>query len=167
MSRDTVPGVFRSILCAVDFSSNSRAALRYAAMVARLSEARLIVLHVQDPLLATVAASRPDADAILAAAERDLRRVASAALGHATPRVSTTLLMIAGKPAREIVEAADRHNCDLIVMGYRGAGHASRLLFGSTTDGVLRTTTLPVLAIPPSRRRARLPVERTRLRRVS
>jgi hypothetical protein len=39
MARTAVPRVFRSILCPVDFSNNSRAALRYAAMLARLSDA--------------------------------------------------------------------------------------------------------------------------------
>ena len=56
MSRDPAPRVFRSILCPVDFSPNSRAALRYAAMLARLSDAHLVVLFVDDPLLATAAA---------------------------------------------------------------------------------------------------------------
>ena len=168
MPRDTAPRVFRSILCPVDFSRNSRAALRYAAMLARLPDAHLIVLYVNDPLLATAASTRPDAEAIMVATENDLRRFVAGALRHATPSVSTTLLTIAGKPSSEIVRAAERHDCDLIVMGYRGVGRASRLLFGSTTEGVMRTTTVPVLAIPPTRRAARLPAaDRARLKRAS
>ena len=167
MPRDTSPRVFRSILCPVDFSSNSRAALRYAAMLARLSDARLIVLYVNDPLLATVAAARPSAEAILAATEHDLRSFVRGALHGTTPSVATTLLTIAGKPAEEIVRAAERHRCDVIVMGHRGAGRAARLLFGSTTEGVVRMAAVPVLAVPVARRRARLPSERRRLRRAS
>ena len=167
MPRDNVPGVFRTILCAIDFSTNSRAALRYAAMVARLSDAHLIVLYVNDPLLVTAAATRPDAKAILASTDDDLRRFVLRAMRNATPRVATTLLTLAGKPAHEIVTAARRHHADLIVIGHRGAGRASRLLWGSTTEGVMRTTTVPVLAIPPARRQARLPGPRAGLRRVS
>ena len=167
MSPIAAPRVFRSILCPVDFSSNSRAALRYAAMLARLSDAHLIVLYVNDPLLATAAATRPDAEAILVSTENDLRRFVTAVIVHGMPRIATTLLTIAGKPSREIVIAADRHDCDLIVMGYRGVGRATRLLFGSTTEGVVRTSRVPVLAVPPARRRARLPVVRTGLRRAS
>jgi nucleotide-binding universal stress UspA family protein len=167
MSRTIVPRVFRSILCPVDFSQNSRAALRYAAMLTRLSNARLFVLHVNDPLLAAVAASRPDAAAILGAGDRDLRRFVSTVVGSPASPMATTLLTIAGKPAREIVNAAQRHRCDLIVIGYRGAGRASRLLFGSTTEGVMRTSTVPVLAVPPARRRARLPAVRRTLKRAS
>src|SRR4026207_759590 len=77
MPRDTFPRVFRSILCPVDFSPNSRAALRYAAMLARLSEAHLIVLYVDDPLLAAVMAARATAPTMIAANEKELQRLAA------------------------------------------------------------------------------------------
>jgi nucleotide-binding universal stress UspA family protein len=167
MPRHNSPRVFRNILCPVDFSSNSRAALRYAAMLARLSGAHLLVLYVNDPLLAVAAAGRLDAAAVLTSTEKDLRRFASGILQDPTPPISATLLSIGGKPVQEIVAAADRHACDLIVIGYRGAGRASRLLFGSTAEGVVRMAPTPVLAVPPARRRARLPMDRSRLKRVS
>lgn len=168
MPRDTFPRVFRSILCPVDFSANSRAALRYAAMMARLSDAHLMVLYVDDPLLAAVMAARRTASTMIAATETDLRRFVTRALGAATPAPAVAVMTRAGTPAREIVNAAKRHGCDLIVIGYRGVGRTSRLLFGSTTEGVIRTTTVPVVAIPPARRRARLPVATRRtLKRAS
>jgi nucleotide-binding universal stress UspA family protein len=167
MPRNVAPRFFRSILCPIDFSNNSRAALRYAAMLARLSDAHLLVLYVNDPLLATAAATRPDAEAILASTDKEFRRFVSAIVSKPTPTISATLLTVAGKPAQEILKAAERHDCDLIVMGYRGVGRASRLLFGSTTEGVVRTSTIPVLAVPPPRRRARLPIVRPGLRRAS
>ena len=46
----------RHVLCPVDFSDASRAALRQAAAVAEYFGARLTVLTVDDPLLAQVAA---------------------------------------------------------------------------------------------------------------
>lgn len=156
MARDAAPSVFHSILCPVDFSANSRAALRYAAMLSRLSDAHLYVMYVEDPLLAVAAATRSDARAVLVSTDNDLHRFVTGALRGTTPAPETTLLTIAGKPAREIVRAAQRHGCDLIVMGYRGAGRASRLLFGSTTEGVVRLSGVPVVAVPPSRRGARV-----------
>ena len=168
MPRDSSPRVFRSILCPVDLSANSRTALRYAAMLARLSDAHLVVLFVDDPLLATAAAARRGAAALVASTEGDLRHFISSTLRNTTPRASTTVLTSVGKPAPEIVSAAARHGCDLIVMGYRGIGRASRFVFGSTTEEVVRKTTVPVLAIPPARRGARLPAAaRARLKRAS
>jgi nucleotide-binding universal stress UspA family protein len=168
MPRNTLPPVFRCVLCPVDFSANSRSALRYAAVLARLSDADLVVLYVEDPLLAVARTTRPAARALIESAEPELRRFVMGALRGAMPAPSSTLLTRAGKPAQEIVKAAARHGCDLIVMGYRGAGRASRLLFGSTTEGVMRITTVPVVAVPPARRQARLPgASRAGLKRAS
>jgi Universal stress protein UspA and related nucleotide-binding proteins len=168
MSRYVSPRVFRSILCPVDFSANSRAALRYAAMLARLTDAHLLVLYVDDPLLAAVMAARTTASTMIAATKTELQRFVTGALRSTTPAPTYTVMTQAGAPAREIVKVAERHDCDLIVIGYRGAGRTSRLLFGSTTEGVMRTTAVPVVAIPPARRRARLPVATRRaLKRAS
>ena len=51
-----------SVLCPVDFSENSRGALRYAAAIASHLGARLTLLAVNDPLLveATQLAAGPD-----------------------------------------------------------------------------------------------------------
>lgn len=168
MRRDTLPQVFRNILCPVDFSANSRAALRYAALLARVAEAHLVVLYVEDPLLAAAIATRPAARALVASRDGELRRFVAGAFRGATPEPSFTVLTEAGNPAREIVKTAARHGCELIVMGYRGAGRASRLLFGSTTEGVMRITAVPVVAVPPGRRQARLPgASRVGLKRAS
>src|SRR4051794_6857710 len=168
MARSLAPRPFRSILCPVDFSVNSRAALRYAAMLARLSDGHLVVVFVNDPLLATAAAIRHGAGAVTMSDENALQQFVRSALRGVTPSVATTLLTVAGKPPAEIVRAAERHGCELIVMGYRGVGRASRLFFGSTTEGVVRTTTVPVVAIPPARRGARLPsAGRAALKRAS
>jgi universal stress protein A len=144
---------FNAILCPVDFSANSEAALRYAAILARNTGCPLFVVYVDDPLLAAVAATRKNAKAVLQAGERDLRRFVRRAAGMADD-LSVTLITVAGKPSKEIVKVAERHDCDLIVIGYRGVGGASRLLFGSTTEGVMKATSIPVLAIPPAARRA-------------
>ena len=146
--------VFRCILCPVDFSAGSRNAFRYAAALARTCKSTLLVMYVDDPLLAIAAASRDDARATIRAGERALQRFVRSAAGADLP---ITLITAAGTPATEIVKTARRHHCDLVVMGYRGVGRASRLLFGSTTEGVLRAASVPVLASPPSRRRARRP----------
>jgi nucleotide-binding universal stress UspA family protein len=161
--------VFHSILCPVDFSSNSRAALRYAATLARRSGCSLIVMYVDDPLLALAAATRRDAQTLIRASERDLRRFVTRALDTAPRAMPVTLVTTAGNVPREIMKTAERHGCDLIVMGYRGVGAASKFLFGSTTEGVVRLARVPVLAIPPARRRTAPVVhaERSRLRRAS
>ena len=55
----------RSILCPVDFSEESRQALRWAAALARRTTARLTVLSAVDPLLAQAAKVRLGVDLAL------------------------------------------------------------------------------------------------------
>ena len=61
---------------------------------------------------------------------------------------STICTTAMGRPAREIVKAARAENADLIVMGTHGLTGVRRLMLGSVTEEVLRTVTVPVLAVP-------------------
>jgi nucleotide-binding universal stress UspA family protein len=54
----------------------------------------------------------------------------------------------AGVVAEEILNQADELNADLIVMGTHGHGAMYNLLVGSTTKGVLKHSTRPVLLVP-------------------
>ena len=146
--------MFRSILCPVDFSGDSQAALRYADAVARRTGGRLTVLYVNDPWLANAAAAVYGRGASLAEHTRtELQRFVTRALGSARGVACTIAL---GDPAKAILAA----RADLVVIGTHGLGGVGKLFFGSTTARVLARTRVPVLAVPAthgrrSRRRPR------------
>ena len=56
-----------------------------------------------------------------------------------------------GGPAHEIIGYASQNAIDLIVMGTHSQAGLDRALFGSVADKVLRSTTVPVLIVPPGR----------------
>jgi nucleotide-binding universal stress UspA family protein len=147
-----VTGPFRSIVCPVDFSRPSRSALRAAAAVAAASGGELTVLFVTDPLLNTAAAAAAyDTAAMARQTDRELKRFVKQVLKRSRlPARALRFVATFGKPAPEIVKVARQSKADLIVMGTRGLGGARRLLLGSTTEQVLRTAVVPVLAVPPS-----------------
>ncbi|OFW16734.1 MAG: hypothetical protein A3F69_01110 [Acidobacteria bacterium RIFCSPLOWO2_12_FULL_66_10] len=163
MIRRTPPRPFRSILCPVDFSEHSRAALRHAAAVAASGRGRVTALFVNDALLVAAAAAAYDARLLATSTDAELRRFVTTSLPVAAARRVRYATAI-GKPGREIVRLAAKQGADLIVMGTHGMGAAGRLFFGSVTDYVLRHTPVPLLAVPPaaSRRRIRTSRERTR-----
>jgi nucleotide-binding universal stress UspA family protein len=144
----TVP--FPSVLCPVDFSEPSRSALCYASAVADHFGARLTVLAVDDPFLVEAAAATgtPLADVTL----NELKRFCGDTLPDCPAGPKKVEFRVAvGKPATEILTAADDLHADLIVMSSQGRSGIRKMFFGSTTERVLRETSTPVLITPDAR----------------
>jgi nucleotide-binding universal stress UspA family protein len=59
-----------------------------------------------------------------------------------------------GDPAEAILAAAESHHVDLIVVGSHEKGWFRRMLDGSVTDDLLRSTHIPVLVVNPEERDA-------------
>jgi nucleotide-binding universal stress UspA family protein len=143
--------IFRpSVLCPIDFSESSRGALRYAAAIAAHFGAKLTLLAVNDPLL-----QEADEFAGVAHLADDTRRdleqffnqtFSSRPQGVADVRFEVTT----GKPAPEILRVSHEKQGDLIVMSSHGLTGFRKMFFGSTTERVLRETTVPVLVTPGS-----------------
>lgn len=138
-----------SVLCPIDFSEASRGALRYAAAVAEHFQATLTVLTVNDPLLADAAIALRGTDWLGGQAEQDLETFVKDTFGERRHSFAELQLAVAtGKPAPLIIRTALEHQSDLIVMSSHGLTGPAKLIFGSTTDRVLRETSLPVLVTP-------------------
>jgi nucleotide-binding universal stress UspA family protein len=142
-----------SILCPVDFSEPSRAALSYAAAIADHFGARLTVITVDDPLLAEVAATTGLVPSLAGETENELRRFVGDTLAQPAAGPKTLAFRVTiGKPAAEILHTAQDLGADLIVMSSHGRSGVRKMFFGSTTERVLRETTVPVLVTPEGER---------------
>ena len=136
----------RVVLAAVDFSESSRTALTFAARLARHADARLHVVHAQDPLLAHAArAAGVDIDA-------ETRAELTAFMQRAPPAGDWSPFqeVADGTAVGVLCDTADRVRADLIVVGAHGMSGIGRLMFGSTTEGVLRGADHSVLVVPDS-----------------
>ncbi|MCL9818072.1 universal stress protein [Natronocalculus amylovorans] len=81
--------------------------------------------------------------------EDALARIESAAIEH---DVSFRTSIHEGKPATVLLQYADRNDIDAIFVGSHGrdAGRSlERALLGSTTDALLRQSSVPVTVCPP------------------
>ena len=143
-----------SVVCPIDFSEPSRTALQYASVIADHFGARLIVVSVDDPLLASAAESAGLPSMAQETAQELLRFVADTLPKAATPATTVEFQVCAGKAAPEILRVAREARADLIVMSSHGRGGLSKRFFGSTTERVLRETTTPVLVTPKHAERA-------------
>ena len=61
--------------------------------------------------------------------------------------IHTTTEVLAGNPAETIASYADQHECDLIVMGARGARSALGVLLGGVAQQVVEYANRPVLVV--------------------
>lgn len=138
-----------TILCPVDFSDASLGSLKYARLIAGHFGARMVVLAVEDPLLTEAidlgTGHLWDAEDT----RKELTRFVSRALGDVQQQ-DVEYAVAVGKPAQQILKTAQETPCDLIVMSTHGLTGVRKMFFGSTTERVLRETTVPVLATPPA-----------------
>lgn len=139
--------VFKRILSAVDFDSNSIGALDFAAKLARHNRASVYLLHV----VATTPEPGnmpPYADVYLSEENRaqEVLELAKKRL----EKVNHEIIVRSGDPAACIIDAAEEVNADLIVLAaYRSSGRPRRFI-GSVTATVVGEAPCAVMTVRPS-----------------
>ncbi|MCA9197260.1 MAG: universal stress protein [Planctomycetales bacterium] len=126
---------FKNILCPVDFTSASKAALTLASSLARDSHAMLHIVFVQEHAQEL---------------GNDVGRYHE--LWKTLPRATNVEFehhLLHGHPAEEIKRFADENNVDVIVLGTFGRRGLSRALLGSVAEEVMRDAKVPVLTVRP------------------
>ncbi len=135
----------RRILATTDFSAASKTAVTFAACLAKQCRATMHLLHAENPLLAA-AAREAGIDL-----NRETREALQEFMASVAPAGDYAPLhhVVCGPATDVIVDVAARESADLIVVGSRGMSGAAHLVFGSTTEGVLRRAGTSVLVVPP------------------
>ena len=130
--------VFKSILFATNFTPASLSALPYAITVARKHQAQLLLLHVLE---------RPAADVESTAAFLS-KRLQDLVPAEAGLRYHPKSLVEIGSPVERILESADYHCADMIVMGVRPAdGKFGATRLAGTVQKVTARANCPVLTV--------------------
>ncbi len=145
------------ILVGVDGSESALRAVDYAAKLAVGTNAGLVLLSVSslpfildDELKAYAHAEhlyKDDLPRLLVDPRPpalETARVRATAMG--AKRIET--IAVGGDPASEIISAAGRSGADLIVVGRRGMGSVSRLIFGSVAQKIVQLADQPVTVVP-------------------
>ena len=137
------------VLVPLDGSPQSWSALEYA--MDEHPEARLTLLSVINPMEAGYSAETalPSAaeewyESAKAAAQQRFDEAAEMA---AEAGVSVDTVVEVGRPSRMIVEYAEEHDVDGIVMGSHGRKGVSRMLLGSVAEAVVRSSPVPVTVV--------------------
>jgi nucleotide-binding universal stress UspA family protein len=139
------------ILCAIDFSSPSRAALEHALLLARKDQAGVHIVHVLTMPSVALAETSVFATPELGQKLRDACESSMRDLVAEHSRdagVPLTHHVVSGSVAEEIVAEARRIHADLIVVGTAGRTGVPRFLLGSVAERVVRTSPVDVLTVP-------------------
>ena len=139
--------MYDHILVPVDGSEASMDAVAHAAALAGVHGADLHVVNAIEPQAAVESAGVDIVGAMEDIGRQAIDDATSVAHEAGIDDVQGTILR--GSPHREIVEYAEEHDIDLIVMGTHGRTGLGRLLLGSVTEKVVRVSPVPVLTIRP------------------
>jgi nucleotide-binding universal stress UspA family protein len=139
----------KTILVPLDFSEASDNALDYAIDIAKKLDARIVVMHAFEiPLVGFP-------DGVLAATAEIASRILNSAQGALDDAIAKrkdtgvpmTSLLRQADPREAITGAAKELGAELVIMGTHGRRGLARALIGSVAEGVVRTSSVPVLTV--------------------
>jgi nucleotide-binding universal stress UspA family protein len=144
-----------TILCPVDFSEPSYAALESAVDLAECFSAKIVLFHAVSNIDPTPTPSYTLTNQIADQIPQIMQQMtenATQALKELTNiriagRVPTQQMVEIGDPANSIVQAAKTRSVDLIVIATHGRSGIKGLIFGSVAEKVVRTAECPVLTM--------------------
>jgi len=139
---------YKRILCPVDFSPFSNAAVDEAASLALSMGSELCLLHAyQNPayVLPMSGYVGPTADMITQMRRQLAEELETQAAPYRKQGIKVETLVIEGVPYKSIVDHATEWHADLVVMGTHGRTGLSHALTGSVAERVVRMAHCPVL----------------------
>lgn len=150
--------MYRNILVPLDGSELAERSLKHALEIASAGKGRLILLTVVEPvnpglIFSTGGFGKGAEDLLDGLIEQKETEAKEYIVGLVARfkniEVELQTVLKTGKAAEEIIKFADSNNVDLIIMSTHGPSGINRLVMGSVTDEVIRSSRVPILVIPP------------------
>lgn len=139
---------FKRVVCAVDFSDSSTNAVHFARTLAQESNSTLTLVHVLEWPPENEALAMFDMTAYRDAVRKDAEdRLAALANDPEYGVKKPAVRLVTGKPYTQILAVAAEEKADILVLGVHGRNPLDLMLFGSTTNQVIRQATCPVLTL--------------------
>jgi nucleotide-binding universal stress UspA family protein len=139
----------KSIMVPIDFSEYSKNALKYAIDFAKQFNAKMYLIYVVEPIIYPADFSM--GQIAIPSADIDLQSRANEELINLAKTIGSGLhvetIIKTGKPFVEIIDTAKEKDVDLIIIATHGHTGVEHLLFGSTTEKIVRKAPCPVLTL--------------------
>jgi len=143
------------MLCPVDFSEPSNAALRAAAELAKRYSASILLAHAINEIDPAPSPSYTLDSHVMEQIPHLMGQMTDNAHRAMQVLINNQIesgmpvdhRVVVGEPARSIVQLAEDEQVDLIVMATHGRSGIKGLFFGSVAEKVVRSAACPVLTI--------------------
>ncbi len=141
---------FKKILLPTDFSDESLYAMSYAVDLAKMFNAKLVMMHVIYDIekASNLHIPHPSITELYQDLENHAKRNLQSFgidLREGLEEVDTVVKR--GIPYEEIIKFANENNVDLIIIGTLPRSGVERFFVGSTTQRVIRNAPCPVLVV--------------------
>ncbi len=139
----------KRILVPTDFSKNAHSAIEFAIDIVNKIEGEMILLNTYK--LARRAGMFIGVEKMMREESKDeMTDLVRKVKPRLNPNVTLNHKVVKGDSIQTVVLAAKKLEADFIIMGTQGASGLKEVFIGSTTNGVINSTKLPVMAVPSS-----------------
>jgi universal stress protein A len=135
--------MYGTILVTLDSTPTDRAIIEHVQRLAKLSQSRVVLLHVADGWAARTFGS----DAISPEIREDTAYLAKIRDEFQAKGISAEAELAYGDPVKEIVKWVRQKGCDLVAMSTHGHRFLADLFLGTTASRVQHSVNVPVLLL--------------------
>jgi nucleotide-binding universal stress UspA family protein len=139
----------KKILCPIDFSEHSLAALKIADEMAKTFHSELFLVNVITPIPSVPTPPHPLVfdvlkyqDSLEAHSKKSLDDIAK---NKVSTGIKVHAVVALGDPFTEIIKIAEKNNVNLIVVATHGRTGLGHMIFGSVAEKIIRHASCPVL----------------------
>jgi len=140
-----------NLLTGIDFSESAEKIIDETKILARGLNAKIWLVHVAEPDPAFVGYEgdpKVMRDVIAKKYHEEHRKLQTIGQELRDDGLDCVALLVQGATVETILAEASKVEADMIVIGSHGRGALKRLLIGSTSEGVLHRSEIPVHIVP-------------------
>jgi nucleotide-binding universal stress UspA family protein len=139
---------YDDVLLPTDGSEPAAAAVDHGLAIAAAVDATVHAVNVVETAGLTMSGELPPPSGLLEALQEKGESLTDVIASRAREAgIAAETEVLTGRPARDLLEYAEESGIDMVVMGTAGRTGASRYLFGSTAERVVRHADVPVVAV--------------------
>jgi len=135
--------MYKTILLTLDGTSTDRAIIDHIKSLAKLTQGRVVLLHVADGW----AARTYGKDAISPEITEDTAYLAKVRSELQAAGIPTEAELAYGEPVKEIIKWVQEKGCDLVAMSTHGHRFLADVFLGATASRVQHSVSVPVLLL--------------------